>query len=151
MKYKTRHYKQGFFKPKFPEKYRGDPTNIVYRSGWEFKMMNYCDTNSSIISWSSEEIAIPYISPLDNRRHRYFPDFYVEALDKNGKKKSMVIEIKPKKETREPVKPKRKTKQYITEVLTWGVNSSKWKAAQDYCLEKGWEFKIMTETELFNK
>ena len=39
-------------------------------------------------------------------------------------------------------------KQYITEVTTWGVNQAKWKAATEYCLDRGWEFKILTEDDL---
>lgn len=147
----TSNYKQGFFKPKFPKKYKGDPTNIVYRSGWEKKVMEYCDTNTNVIAWSSEETIIPYISPIDNRKHRYFVDFYVEVLDNNGVIKTMLLEVKPKNQTQEPQKKSRKTKRYINEVVTWGINQAKWKAAQEYCLDRGWEFKIITEAELFNR
>lgn len=147
----TSNYKQGFFKPKFPKKYKGDPTNIVYRSGWEKKVMEYCDTNTNVIAWSSEETIIPYISPIDNRKHRYFVDFYVEVLDNNGVTKTMLLEVKPKNQTQEPQKKSRKTKRYINEVVTWGINQAKWKAAQEYCLDRGWEFKIITEAELFNR
>ena len=139
---------KGRYSPKHPEKYKGDPTQIIYRSGWERKLMVYLDENKSIIQWSSEEIAIPYISPLDNRYHRYFPDFYIKAIDKNGNITEQLLEVKPKKETREPVKKKRITKQYITEVTTWGKNQAKWKAAEEYCLDRGWQFKLITEKEL---
>lgn len=142
-------YKQGFFKPKFPEKYKGDPTNIVYRSMWEKRVMEYCDNNLSVIKWSSEEVIIPYVSPVDNRKHRYFVDFYVEARDAQGNIKTMLLEVKPKVQTQEPKKKARRTKQYINEVMTWGVNQAKWKAAQEYCLDRGWEFKLVTEAELF--
>lgn len=139
---------KGRYSPKHPEKYKGDPTQIIYRSGWERKLMVYLDENKAVIQWSSEEIAIPYKSPLDNRYHRYFPDFYVKALDKDGKTTEMLLEVKPKKETREPPKKKRITKQYITEVTTWGKNQAKWKAAEEYCLDRGWQFKLITEAEL---
>ena len=150
-KKKETKYKQGRFTPRNPKKYRGDPTQIFYRSGWEKKMMEFCDNSDTVINWSSEEIIIPYISPIDNRRHRYFPDFYMEAVGKDGKPKSILIEIKPKSQTQEPKKPKRRTKQYITEVVTWGINQAKWRAAEEYCIDRGWEFQIMTESDIFRK
>jgi hypothetical protein len=139
---------KGRFSPKNPQKYKGDPTNIIYRSGWERKVMNHLDTNDSILEWSSEELAIPYICPTDNRRHRYFPDFLVKARKADGTIQTMLLEVKPKKETREPQKKKRITKQYITEVMTWGKNNAKWKAASEYCLDRGWVFKLITEDHL---
>lgn len=150
MKRKT-DYKQGFFKPRFPEKYKGDPTNIVYRSAWEKRVMINLDENTNVLSWSSEEIIIPYKSPVDNKLHRYFVDFFVEALMPDGAKKCMLLEVKPKAQTIEPKIPKRKTKRFLTEVMTWGVNQAKWKAAEDYCKYKGWEFKLITENEIFGK
>lgn len=145
------HYKQGIFKPENPKKYIGDPTNIVYRSGWEKRVMHWCDTNLNVIRWASEEVVIPYVSPIDNKVHRYFTDFYVEALGRDGERRKMIIEVKPKAQTQEPKKPQRTTKRYITEVMTYGVNQAKWKAAEDYCRHKGWEFLILTEAELFKK
>ena len=139
---------KGKYTPQNPKKYKGDPTNIIYRSLWERRFMKYLDENTSVLQWSSEEVIIPYKSPLDNRYHRYFPDFYVKAVDAKGQLKEMLIEIKPKKETKEPKKKKRITKQYITEVTTWGKNQAKWKAAEEYCADRGWEFKIMTEDHL---
>lgn len=144
-------YKQGFFRPRNPEKYRGDSKNIVFRSGWEKRVMEWLDDNINVTQWNSEEIVIPYISPVDNRRHRYFVDFYVEAVGRNGETKVMLIEVKPKAQTQEPKKPQRKTKRYLTEVMTYGVNQAKWQAARDFCEAKGWEFKIITEQELFSK
>ena len=141
-------YKQGFFKPQNPKKYMGDPTNIVYRSGWEKRVMDWCDNNSNVKRWCSEEIVIPYISPIDNRPHRYFVDFYVEARAPDGSVKKMLLEVKPAAQPKPPKAPKRKTKRYITEVMTWGVNEAKWKAAQEFCKDKGWEFKIITEDHL---
>lgn len=144
-------YKQGFYKPIHPEKYRGDANNIVYRSGWEKRVMDWCDTNKSVTSWGSEEIVVPYISPVDNRVHRYFVDFYVEALDNNGNKQIYLLEVKPKEQTQEPTVQKKRTKRYINEVFTWGVNQAKWKAAEEYCKDRGWSFKLITETDLFKK
>lgn len=144
-------YKQGFFKPKFPNKYIGDPTNIVYRSGWEKRVMDALDANSNIVRWSSEEVVIPYISPVDNRPHRYFVDFYVEAIGRDGSVRKMLLEVKPVAQTQPPKTPKRKTKRYITEVMTYGVNQAKWEAAKEFCLDRGWEFAVITEQELFKK
>jgi hypothetical protein len=110
--------------------------------------MSWLDKNPSIVSWASEEVVIPYISPVDGRWHRYFPDFVVKVRDKNGTLKTMMLEVKPKKQTKEPEQQRRVTKRYITEVTTWGVNQAKWKAATEYCLDRGWEFKLITEDHL---
>ena len=138
----------GLFRPKNPKKYVGDPNNIVYRSSWECRVMDWLDRNRDIISWASEELIVPYISPIDNRVHRYFPDFLVKVRNKEGQLKTLMIEVKPKKQTQPPIQQRRITKQYITEVTTWGVNQAKWKAAEEYCLDRGWQFKIMTEEHL---
>ena len=144
-------YKQGFFKPQNPNKYMGDPTNIVYRSGWEKRVMDWCDANPNIKQWSSEEIVIPYKSPVDDRWHRYFVDFYVEAVGSDGQTLKLLLEVKPKAQTQEPKVQSRKTKRYITEVVTYGVNQAKWKAAEEYCKDRGWQFMLITEDQLFKK
>ena len=100
----------GKFTPKNPQKYVGDHTNIIYRSSWECKVMSWLDRNADVISWASEELIIPYVSPVDSRTHRYFPDFIVKVKSKDGKTKTMIIEVKPKKQTKEPEKKKRVTK-----------------------------------------
>jgi len=110
--------------------------------------MSWLDKNDDIVAWGSEELIIPYISPIDSRQHRYFPDFIVKVKTKDNKSKTMVIEIKPDKETKEPKQKKRITEQYVREVTTWGVNQAKWKAATEYCLDRGWEFKVLTEKHL---
>ena len=138
----------GLFKPRNPKKYVGDHTNIIYRSSWECKVMNWLDTNNDIISWASEELIVPYISPVDNRKHRYFPDFIVKLRTRDGTVKTMMLEVKPKKQTIQPVVRKRVTKQYINEVTTYAVNVAKWDAATEFCLDRGWEFKILTEEHL---
>ena len=86
---------KGKYSPSYPKKYKGDPTNIVYRSLWERKFMVYCDNNENILEWGSEEIVLPYRSPVDNRIHRYFPDFYIKYKDVGGRIKRSLIEIKP--------------------------------------------------------
>lgn len=139
---------KGKYSPSFPKKYKGDPTNIVYRSLWERKFMRYCDLNENILEWGSEEIALPYRSPLDGRIHRYFPDFYIKVRENAGQIKKYIIEIKPQKQTIEPKVQKRKTKSYIYEVTEWARNQAKWKAAKEFCEDRNWEFKILTENEL---
>jgi hypothetical protein len=139
---------KGKYKPRFPKKYKGNPTNIIYRSSWELKFMRYCDSNQNILEWGSEEFCLPYKSPLDNRIHRYFPDFYIKVRESTGIIKKMIIEVKPKRQCMEPKKPKRKTRGYIYEVREYVKNQAKWKAAEEYCIDRGFEFKILTENEL---
>ena len=142
MSYKGKYY------PSFPRKYKGDLTNIIYRSLWERKFMVYCDKNSKILEWGSEEIALPYISPHDSRVHRYFSDFYVKVQENTGKIKRYLIEVKPLKQTVKPKKPKRQSKGYIREAFEYARNQAKWKAAREYCADRMWEFKVITEKEL---
>jgi len=110
--------------------------------------MVYCDKNQNILEWGSEEIALPYRSPIDNRIHRYFPDFYIKVRETSGQIKKYIIEIKPKKQTVEPKVQKKKTKGYIYEVYEYAKNQAKWKAAREFCKDRLWEFKIITEDEL---
>lgn len=140
---------KGKFSPKNPKKYKGDPTKIVYRSRWELMVMMKLDEHPDVLEWSSEEVIIPYISPIDNRRHRYFVDFYMKRKGADGKVRSFLIEVKPFKQTIAPEPQKgRPTKRYLNEVATWGVNSAKWTAARAYCADRGWEFIWITEKEL---
>lgn len=139
---------KGRFSPRNPSKYKGDASNIIYRSMWERSFMVYCDNNSSIIQWSSEELVIPYVCPLDGRYHRYFTDFWIKAKAKDDTIKQYVIEIKPYKETIEPVKPSKKSRKYVIEVAKYLKNKAKWAAAEDYCRKTGATFMILTEYEL---
>lgn len=141
---------RGIFKPQNPSKYMGDPTKICYRSMWERKFMKYCDTTPNVLRWGSEEVVIPYWSPVDKRRHRYFVDFIMELKTPDGVK-TMLVEIKPKKQCKEPVKKSRVTRSYISEVKTWMVNKAKWEAAHEAATSKGWQFKVLTEDDLFGK
>ncbi|MFZ9715569.1 MAG: TnsA endonuclease N-terminal domain-containing protein [Pelagibacteraceae bacterium] len=139
---------KGKYQPSYPKKYRGDSKNIIYRSLWERKFMVYCDLNENIIEWGSEELVLPYRSPVDNRIHRYFPDFYIKVKESTGQIKKYIIEIKPLRQTIEPKIPQKKTKGYIYEVVEYAKNQAKWKAAKEWCLDRGYEFKILTENEL---
>jgi hypothetical protein len=132
------------FTPVFPEKYTGDPTNIIMRSSWETMFANLCDNNPSIVKWSSEETIIPYRCPTDNKIHRYFVDFKIKV----NSGKVYLVEVKPSKQTVPPVFPGKRTQRYLVESLTYLKNEAKWKAASEYCKDRGWEFKIVTEKEL---
>jgi len=146
MSYGTNSYK-GKFTPQNPQKYNGNPDNIIYRSSWELRCMKWFDDNPNIIWWSSEELAIPYYSPVDKRMHRYFPDFIIKVKRKDDTIMTYVVEVKPEAQTKKPTQ-KRKTKQYIKESITYVVNQMKWKAADEFCHTHGWEFKIITEKDL---
>jgi hypothetical protein len=138
---------KGLFHPKNPKKYNGNADNIVYRSSWEIRVMKWLDDNPSVIWWASEEIAIPYKSPIDQRVHRYFPDFIVKLKQKNGKETILILEVKPESQTKQPVR-KRKTQRFIQESVTYAVNQEKWRAADLFCKEHGWQFKVLTEKDL---
>ena len=139
---------KGKYKPTRPYKYKGDPTNIIYRSLWDRKFMQYCDDSLNILEWGSEEIYMWYRSPIDNRPHRYFPDFYIKVREQTGKIKKYIIEVKPQRQTKPPAKPKRQTKGYLREAFEFAKNKAKWNAAKDWCDDQGYEFKIFTEKEL---
>ena len=139
----------GKYKPAYPRKYKGNPTNIIYRSLWERKFMDFCDHNNSIIEWGSEEIIIPYRCPTDGRVHRYYPDFYIKVKSRTGQAKKYIIEVKPKKQTQKPnEKPKRKTAAWKREVLTYIKNRAKWDAAEDFCEDRQMSFVILDEDHL---
>ena len=139
-------YHQGKWKPINESKYQGDINNIVYRSSWERTFMEYLDSNTQVVTWRSEEDVVPYISPVDNRYHRYFVDFWM--LLKGGR--SILVEVKPHAETMPPKLPKsgRKTKRYINAIKVYAVNQAKWKSAMKWCADRGWEFMIITEKTL---
>jgi hypothetical protein len=139
---------KGKYQLKNPSKYKGNPTLVIYRSLWERSYMKKLDLNENILEWSSEEIALPYKSPLDDRIHKYYPDFYVKERLSDGTIKKYIVEIKPKKQTLEPKVPKRKTKGYLYEVMEYVKNQAKWKAAEEFCKDRQWEFKVLTEDHL---
>jgi hypothetical protein len=138
---------KGTFKPKNPTKYNGNANNIIYRSLWELRVMKYLDDHPEVIWWASEELIIPYYNPIDNKKHRYFPDFVAKMKRKDGTVMTYVIEVKPEIQTKKP-EQKRQTKKYIQESMTYIINQSKWKAATEFCKDNGWEFKIITEKHL---
>jgi hypothetical protein len=131
----------GKFNPKNLGKYEGDWRRIEYRSLWERQVFRFCDDNDAIVRWSSEEVVVPYRCKTDNRVHRYFVDLKITF--KNGD--TYLVEIKPKKETIEPKKRATKSKGYLTEVLKYVKNISKWESADEYAKQRGWKFEVWTE------
>ena len=142
---------QGKYSPKFPEKYSGDPSNIVFRSGWELKVFKWCDLHSSVVKWGSEEKPIPYRSPVDGKIHRYFPDLQIVLRYPTGEEVTFLVEIKPKAQTKPPKKKTARgmpTKRYLSEVQTYVTNQAKWEAAKATCDKYGWKWIIMTEDNI---
>lgn len=145
-----RSYK-GKYKLRHPEKYIGNATNIVFRSLLEYKYMQWLDTSPSVVRWASEELPIPYLSPLDKQIHRYFVDFYVELKGSDQEIKQFLVEIKPESQTRQPKKPANPKKRYFREYSTWLVNKAKWEAATKLCEEHNWQFKIITDKDIHGR
>lgn len=139
---------KGRYRVQNPLKYNGDINSVIYRSLWELRFMKWCDENDSILEWGSETVIIPYISPLDRKIHRYFVDFFVKVKNRNNEIQKYLIEIKPEKFTKPPEIPKKKTKKFIDEVLQYGVNDAKWKAAFEFCKDRNLKFMILTEKDL---
>ena len=138
-------FKKGKYRVINYRKYRGDPTVVVYRSGWEHEVMKWCDSNPRVRRWWSEEIAIPYRSPRDGKLHRYFPDFWWE-IEQDGKLKRYLIEVKPKRKL-EPPKNKR-SKRYLEESIEYAVNQAKFERGREWAADHGCEFLVITEREL---
>ena len=140
---------QGKFRPENPDKYKGDPSNIVYRSSWERIFCNWCDKNDKITKWQSEEKAIPYYDPVAQKNRRYFPDFIIQFERKDGVMMTEMIEIKPQKQIDGPPKnPKRRTKAWMNAVQTYITNQAKWEAACSYCEDRGMSFRLISEKHL---
>ena len=135
---------KGKWRPKNIEKYEGNHAKIVYRSLWERQAFKWCDANPKVVKWSSESVIVPYISKTDGRRHRYYVDLKI-TYDTG---KTILVEIKPKRQTKPPKKKTKKTRRYITEVIAYGKNTSKWEYAEEFAKSRGWEFQIWTEDTL---
>lgn len=141
---------KGKYRVRNRDKYVGEVDKVTYRSSWERRFMVYCDNNPSVLKWNSEEVIIPYYSPVDNKMHRYFVDFLIQVKTVDGDSKYILIEVKPDKETRPPVmgKTQKSKYRYLRELKTWKVNEAKWKEAVEFCADRQWEFKILTEKHL---
>ena len=152
-------YKQNFFVPKNPDKYHGDKTKIISRSSWEMRFMTWCDLHPNIVKWNSEGVVVPYISPLDNKFHRYYIDFWI-CIERDGARTQYLIEVKPKAQTLPPnqklrsaVNENRATanqlKRYNRELRVYIVNKAKFIAATKFATEQGMVFQVCTENFLF--
>ena len=139
---------RGKFIPKHPEKYAGNVTNIIYRSSWEHKVMRFLDASHNVVNWSSEELIIPYYDPTTKRTRRYFPDFVVKVKRADGSSTTYILEVKPLSQTTLRA-PKRQTRKFLEEAKTYAVNQAKWHAAEEFCKDNGWIFKVITENEIF--
>lgn len=141
---------QGKFRPINPSKYSGNIGEIYYRSSWELCFLNWCDKTTLVESYSSEEKVVPYYDPIAKKCRRYFPDFIIKYKNKQGKTITEMVEIKPYRQViGPPENPTRRTKSWINAVKTYCTNQAKWKAAEKFCEERGWKFKIITEKDLF--
>lgn len=144
-------FTQGYFKPINPEKYVGNPP-IIYRSSWERKFMIWCDTNPKVLLWSSEPIQIEYLSRQDQRKHNYFPDFYMKVLQDDGRTKEFLVEIKPKNQLVKPEPPKKTSKKALDSYKflaeQYVKNMDKYAAAKVYCANREWSFIVLTEESL---
>jgi hypothetical protein len=145
--------KQGYYLPLNPNKYVGDITTIIFRSSWELKFLQFCDTNSDILRYSSEPVAIPYYNPNDNKVHKYYVDFYIEMRTETNRIRRMLIEVKPMKYIKIPVPSRNPTykalKRFQSEMTRYITNNMKFEAARNFAREQGMEFGIITENFVF--
>lgn len=135
------------FKPKNPNKWV-EPNNIILRSSWELKFAKWADNNPAVIRVCSEEIVVPYLSPVDGKMHRYFTDFAM-IIERNGVHQKYLIEIKPEAQTLPPKRGKRTTNKYVESIALYAVNQSKWAAAEEFCRRNNMKFQILTEKHLY--
>tara|TARA_A100001011_G_C13683148_1_gene584552 strand:+ start:16 stop:465 length:450 start_codon:yes stop_codon:yes gene_type:complete len=137
---------KGKFRPDHPEKYRGNPGNIIYRSSWERAFCKWCDRNDSVLCWQSEERRIRYYDPVAKKNRTYFPDFYVRYRNSKGTVIEEIIEVKPQKHIDgPPLTPKRRTRSWMDEVRRYATNQAKWMAAAEYCEDRGMNFRLLSE------
>ncbi len=137
-------YSQGIYEIQNPNKYVGK-RRPRYRSSWELKFMQFCDSHPSVLKWSSETIQIPYFNPVKNKKTKYVPDFFIVYQDRQGVERAELIEIKPSKETN-LAKAGKSTRNQIMAV----VNQAKWQAADNWCKNLGICFRVITENEIFH-
>ena len=147
---KNRNYRQGIYKCRFPDKYKGNKNNICYRSGLELNAFKFFDNNPNVLEWASEETIIPYQNPLTGRVSRYFVDVYAKMKDRNGNIKKYLIEIKPHSQTLPPIQKNRKTKTLIYQQAEYIKNQAKWQAAEKFSKARNMNFVLLTEKHLKN-
>lgn len=145
-------YKQGRFRPQHPEKYAGNPTQIIYRSGWELLFCQYCDRDPRIVRWGSEEVPIRYVHPIKGVEQNYYVDFWLVVREADGKYQQFLVEIKPKSQLTKPQEPRTRRaaslQRYAREIETFQVNAAKFVAARHFATQRGMKFTILTEDHL---
>ena len=135
-------FMQGSFDVANPQKFIGGKAPY-YRSSWELAFMRMCDSHPNITKWASENVKIPYRSPVDGKYHNYVPDFMIQYQDKDGTEHVELIEIKPANQT--TLENARSRGQAIQT----HINAAKWTAAQEWCKRKGIRFKVINEDQIF--
>lgn len=118
-------------------------------SSYEYNVHTYFDNNPNVVRWGSEEISIPYVHPVDQRIHQYYPDYYVEYINTKGELVKEIIEVKPQKQINPPTTRGKSKKTQLTEAVTYAINQSKWKYAKAFCDKHGIVFRIMSENQIF--
>jgi hypothetical protein len=141
---------QGYYEPKYPNKYLGK-TPIIFRSSWERKFMVLCDSRDDVIHWSSEPVEIKYWSTLDKKERRYYPDFYMK-VQKVDSYEEFLIEIKPSEQIKKPQPPKKNSKKALASYKflaeQFVKNRDKYAYAKRWAEERGWRFVVLTEKSL---
>lgn len=142
-------WRQGYYKPKNPQKYLGNTDNIRYMSSWEYELCRVLDHNPSILQWSSETIAIPYIKPTTGKPAKYYPDYFLRYKNKRGEIISEIVEVKPSSQIKPPQTTGKNKKQQLREQITYAINQAKWEAAQQFCQKQGISFRVISEQQMF--
>ena len=145
----TRNYLKGKFEPRNPEKYKGDPDKINYRSSYELAVMDWCDKTPSVLEWAAETTIVPYFDPVKNKKRRYIVDLWIKYRHINGEIVTELVEIKPMNQVQAPSRGRKKKSSYDAEVATYATNQAKWQHAQKYAEERGWGFRVITENSIF--
>jgi len=141
---------QGYFEPKYPNKYLGK-TPIIFRSSWERKFMVLCDNREDVMAWSSEPVEIKYWSTLNNKQRKYYPDFYMKVKKGEGYEE-FLVEIKPSEQIKKPSPPKKNSKKALASYKflaeQFVTNRDKYSYAKRWANERGWRFIVLTEKSL---
>jgi hypothetical protein len=148
-------FRQGYYKLNNPDKYIGDPSKIIYRSSWEYRFCKYCDDGENVLKWSSEPIAVKYVSPIDGKEHNYYIDFYAR-IQKGDEEVDYLVEVKPEASLERPIMESgsmtvKRLKNYNYALQTWIINRAKFQAAKKHAEMNGYKFVIVTEKFLFEK
>lgn len=143
-------YHQGIYQLKHPEKYCGKK-NPRFLSSFEYQCFRFLDHHNGVIKWGAETVVVKYYNPVKQRTARYIVDVYVKYRDKYGVEREELIEIKPKAQVKKPKKQGRKKQEtFLQEQRTYATNIAKWQAAKEYARQRGWNFRILTEDDIFS-